>query len=332
MISRTSVTAQVLSLLSSLGVIGPESELPSSAQKWNKLIAHLQPDTQRQRESGKPPYLPYKTASDFENLAQDWLNIGRCKMPGYDAIPHLVAIMGLHLIIYFLRRAKLVLEQPEQPSFILEVLAPKKTVIRDLASDSFLHNNNLSQSAVVELIDRTSALPEWQACKLSEDPMMAAAQVLRSLFAWPPEDGDQMENASSPEVLLDRLRDAATTRHKKHLFKFHGNWAREIGLSSSRGSRRTRYVPTDALLKTIVFATVPSRMEFQQFLVALHEKYGFVIGDKQATDIIDKGDADREAFGDNASRLEERLASIGLLKRLSDACAYVQNPYSLEQN
>lgn len=40
----------------------------------------------------------------------------------------------------------------------------------------------------------------------------------------------------------------------------------------------------------------------------------------------------QEAFGQNAVRLEERLARLGLLKRLSDACAYVQNPYALEQN
>lgn len=332
MIARTSKSADVLALLSSIGVIRTAGAAPSDAQKWNKLIAHLQPSSQRQRDSGKPPYLPYKNAIDFENLANDWLNISRCNMPGYDAIPHLVAIMGLHLIIYFLRRARIVLGQDEQPAFILEILAPKKTVIRDLASDSFLQNNNLSQTAVVEFIDRTTSSPDWQACRQSDDPIMAAAQVLRREFAWPDEDGDEMRNATSPDVLLERLRDAATSRHKKHLFKFHGNWSREIGLSSSRGSRRTRYVPTDALLKSLVFATVPSRMEFQQFLTVLHQKYGFVIGDKQAAELIEKGDADREAFGANATRLEERLASIGLLKRLSDACAYVQNPYLVESN
>lgn len=337
MICRTSQSAEILSLMSALGVVGADTDLPPSAQKWNKLIAHLQPDGQKHRDSGHPPYLPYKSAVDFDNLAQDWLNIGNCKMPGYDAIPHLVSVMGLHLIIYFLRRARIELVQPEQPMFIVEILAPKKTVIRDLASDSFLHNNNLSQTAVTGYIDRTDSLPEWQACPQSEDPMMAAAQVLRQLFAWPPEQrGDkpvkELENASTPDILLQRLREAAVSRHKKHPFKFHANWAKEIGLSSTRGSRRNRYVPTDALLKTLVFSTVPTRMEFQQFLATLHRKYGLVIGDKQAVDIIEQGDADREDFSKNAARLEERLASIGLLKRLSDACAYVQNPYSPEQH
>jgi hypothetical protein len=43
--------------------------------------------------------------------------------------------------------------------------------------------------------------------------------------------------------------------------------------------------------------------------------------------LIAKGDADQEDFSDNARRLEERLASLGLLKRLSDSCAYVENPF-----
>jgi hypothetical protein len=73
-------------------------------------------------------------------------------------------------------------------------------------------------------------------------------------------------------------------------------------------------------------------MEFQDFLQKLYEKYGFVIGDKQAEDIISSGNADREDFAANAERLERRLASIGLLKRLSDACAYVRNPFAVEVN
>ena len=72
-------------------------------------------------------------------------------------------------------------------------------------------------------------------------------------------------------------------------------------------------------------------MEFQEFLDTLYQKYGFIIGEKQAIDIIQRKEADLEAFSDNAERLEQRLASLGLLKRLSDACAYVLNPYTVEK-
>jgi hypothetical protein len=43
--------------------------------------------------------------------------------------------------------------------------------------------------------------------------------------------------------------------------------------------------------------------------------------------MIQKGAADLEDFSDNARRLEERLESLGLLNRLSDSCAYVENPF-----
>ena len=102
-------------------------------------------------------------------------------------------------------------------------------------------------------------------------------------------------------------------------------------MASKRGTRNVRYAPTDLLLKTLVFANVPTRMEFQAFLELLHEKYSFVIGHRQARDYIGFGSSDQRAFEENAKRLEMRLSSLGMLKRLSDACAYVQNPLGASQ-
>ena len=88
-----------------------------------------------------------------------------------------------------------------------------------------------------------------------------------------------------------------------------------------------RYAPTDRLLKSLVLCCVNDRLEFNDFLALLHERYGMVVGDHQARSLINSGQADQEDFSDNATRLEERLASLGLLKRLSDSCAYVENPF-----
>jgi hypothetical protein len=84
------------------------------------------------------------------------------------------------------------------------------------------------------------------------------------------------------------------------------------------------------LLKTVVFATVSDRMEFQEFLQELYIKYGFIIGAKQALTHFDAKKAEQDDFTMNEKRLEDRFASLGLLKRLSDACAYVENPFSQE--
>ena len=326
MLCRSGRGAEILDYLQKMGIIASEYASNYRGSKWNQLVIALQPDRDRleKRPSGSPPYLPYASLPEYVSLADDWLSILRCKLPDYDALPHLVTITGLHLVVYLLNRAKAVLQDNQKPRFVLEIVAPKKTNIRDLAANEYETNNNLPKQAIEYYILSTAELPEWQQCLESLSSLDDARDLLEKHFVW------QDKSANSPDELLDKLCADAVGRHKQHLAKFHGTWSKEIGLSSRRSSRRTRYAPTDALLKTLVLACVPYRMEFQEFLARLYEKYGFIIGEKQAQSFIDSGDADREDFTANAIRLERRLASIGLLKRLSDACAYVQNPFASE--
>ncbi|VXD25928.1 hypothetical protein [Planktothrix paucivesiculata] len=325
MLCRSGKGSELKTALLKLGIVR-EAENPDQTSKWNRIIKLLQPEFEltHTREGGNPPYLPYKKLTEYKDFADDWLRILNYNLPDYDAIPYLVTLTGLHLIIYLLSRAKAVLENEESPQFILEIIAPKKTVIRDLASTSFLENNNFSHQAVQHYIRSITKTTEWDDCKTSPNFLEDTKTLLKEKFAW---DGD---TANSPDEMLDELCEQAISRHKKHIAKCHSSWAKEIGLVSSRGSRRLRYAPSDSLLKTVVLSTVEHRLEFQQFLAKLSEKYGFIIGDRQATKFIEAGEADQEAFKSNAERLEARLASLGLLKRLSDACAYVQNPFAVE--
>lgn len=126
---------------------------------------------------------------------------------------------------------------------------------------------------------------------------------------------------------MTALRQAAIKRHHQHVANIHRNYGREIGLVSKRGTVKLRYAPTDSLLKTLLFANVEKRLELHQFLDILHRRYGFVFGEREAEQVLEKSSFDKKAFQANASRLEQRLGSLGLLKRLSDGCAYVINPY-----
>jgi hypothetical protein len=308
----------------------------NSKAKWNRLVATLQPteDTDTSKRSGC--YLPIQQLPEYTNLADDWLNILKCKMPGYDALPHLTTLAGLHLIIYFLNRSRLVLDLANPCGFVLEIVSPKKTIIRTISTESFDTNDGFSRQAIEAHIRQVLATEEWQNAKQSDDPLSASIFLLRYRFAWPPtkdrDSDEEIAGVGSPELMIDKLCAKALVRHKQHIDKFHSSWGRQIGFSSRRGTNRTRYAPTDSFLKTLVLTTVNVRMEFQEFLNELHQKYGFVIGDRQAKEIIASGSADKKAFVENANRLEQRLASIGLLKRLSDACAYVENPFSQGMN
>lgn len=292
---------------------------------YDGMVRALQGEAQFAKVERGGAFLPCSTHPVFDRLAEDWLAILSLPIPAYDAIPHLVAITGLNLILYQLDRGSEVLGQP-RATMVCEIVSPKKSVVRDLSADSYHANNALPQQAMERFIRATAETPEWAAAAASEDAAYELGALLQRNFDWPDPD-DEDEGAIPADQLIEKLVEKSAVRHKQHVGKVHMTWARAIGLSSRRSSRRVRYAPTDRLLKTLVVSCVPKRMEFKDFLATLADRYGLIIGDHQAKAFIESGDADQEDFSDNARRLEERLASLGLLKRLSDSCAYVENPF-----
>jgi hypothetical protein len=293
---------------------------------YNQLVAALQGESQEARNDRAGAYLPLKSHPLFDQMAEDWIALLKRPIPLYDALPHLVAVTGMNLVLYQLRRASEVLGGGEI-SLVCEIVSPKKSVVRELSANSYQHNSALPQQAVEEHVKAIAATNAWQSALKSEDPSYAAAELLKKAFDWPDPEEDE-EASGIPGDLLQRLLDKALVRHRQHNGKIHGSWSRAIGLSSRRSSRRIRYAPTDKLLKSLVITCVGKRQEFREFLAMLHARYGLVIGEQQAVDLIGAGRADQIDFSNNARRLEARLASLGLLRRLSDSCAYVENPFA----
>lgn len=293
---------------------------------YDSLVRALQHEPQLAANERAGSYVPCTSHVTFDRLCEDWIAVLDLHIPAYDAVPHLVTMTGLHLVLYQLQRAAEAAARTDPITLVCEIVSPKRSVVRDLSADSFQVNTALPQQAVERYIRAVADTPEWHTALNSEDPGASAAEVLAHQFDWPDlQDPDERKGA--PSDLLDELVRRALVRHKQHVGKVHGTWSRLIGLSSRRSSRRTRYAPTDRFLKSLVVCCVNRRLEFKDFLARLHERYGLVIGDHQARGFIDTGAADQEDFSDNARRLEERLASLGLLKRLSDSCAYVENPF-----
>jgi hypothetical protein len=154
--------------------------------------------------------------------------------------------------------------------------------------------------------------------------------ALRDRFQWPSTESDEDHDYSqmTGEEMARLLIDKALTRHEQHFAKIHATWSRAIGLSSRRLSRRTRYAPNDRLLKTLVVTIVDERMQFDDFLHEIKRRYGLVISDAEGGHLIREGRIDREALSDNRDNLENRLMSLGLVRRLSDSCSFVDNPFA----
>lgn len=295
---------------------------------FSRLISVLQGDHQLCDADKKGAYLPFAEREEYSRLGRDWSALFDRALPGYDVMPHLVTMSGLNLLLYFLQRAQETVRESARPLLVLEIVSARRTAVRDLSADSYTHNNELPHRAVTAHIAEVEGSTEWDAAIKSPDAMLRTKQLFQDRFLWTPDQEGDDASARTPAELLVALQKAALIRHRQHTAKIHRTWGRAIGLASRRLSRRTRYAPTDALLKTLVICCVPNRMEFNEFVQLLFDRYGFVIGDRQAGAVPLTAGADREIFADNLERLEERLAGLGLVRRLSDQCAYIENPFA----
>jgi hypothetical protein len=294
---------------------------------WNAIAKTLQSNTDEQIGAARAnAFLPYAQHPCFDNLAEDWIAILRLNIPGFDIFPHLVNLIGLHIIKYQLMISRENLDLSSSLSLICEMVAPKKTIVRDLSCDLYQENNLLPAQAVEKFISNIEYSDEWQRSLTENGSYEKCRNILLEKASW----GEDYDGPPDPQILITTLRNAAMKRHRQHVANIHRNYGREIGLVSKRGTVKLRYAPTDTLLKTLLFANVEKRIELHLFLDKLFRRYGLVFGDKEAEKVLSKGDFDKKAFQANSRRLEQRLGSLGLLRRLSDGCAYVINPYFSE--
>ena len=317
MLCRSSSASQLRPFLKSI---------VTNQNPWNALVGQLQttesPDTSQRRSC----YLPYQKHIAFDALGEDVLHLFELKLPRFDDYPHLTLLIAMHVMLYQLTVAA-ELTRGERPLLICEIVAPKKSLVRELSINSFQSNSQRSASAVAALIDCIANSDEWIAAKSATDAYPQCKDILIREIAWP-RDADDYTGAHDPELMIRNLKQLALARHRQHAGNVHRSYGRSIGLISKRGTNKLRYAPNDALLKALILANVRERMEFKLFLRRLFDRYGIVIGEREARVVMQDSDFDSKAFESNASRLEQRLSSLGMLRRLSDACAYVLNPYA----
>jgi hypothetical protein len=295
---------------------------------WNRIAKALQPqeDELSGAELGKS-FLPYPKHPTYDALANDWVTLLSLGMPGYDALPYIVNLAAFHLVQYQLRVARDVAGITAPFRIVCEVVAPKKTLVREISCDLYQQNNLLTHQAITAYIDAIEKSGEWQFARTQPGAFVRCKNILMKTVLWPMSEGDY-EGANNPGDLINELRAAAKKRHQQHVANVHRNYGRDIGLVSKRGTVKLRYAPNDDLLKALLYANVNKRMELNQFLSLLWDRYALIFGDREAEQILAKDEFDKKSFQANARRLEQRLASLGLLKRLSDGCAYVLNPYA----
>jgi hypothetical protein len=325
-------------LMLSRAARGPElgaqlsQRLFNRAAPMNRLVRALQGEPQLASNSRDAGYLPHASNPRFDQLCEDWLAILAKDMPIYDALEHLITTAGLNLLLYFLEQAKVQAGDAESVEIVCEIVSKERTKVRALSGDSYQINQGLSIKAVRASVEQARLLPEWEAASKSDYPDAERASIMRELFQWPSSDSDDEADYTrmSGDKLIETLVGMALSRHEQHVGKIHASWARAIGLSSRRLARRTRYAPNDRLIKSLVVAIVDDRMQFDEFLAEARRRYGIVIGDAEGSRLVTDKKVDQEVLSENRANLEARLVGLGLVRRLSDSCSFVENPFGFK--
>ncbi len=294
----------------------------------NRLVKALQGPPQRADDARQSGYLPEVSNARFDLICEDWLSVLSRDMPIYDALEHLITISGLNMLLYFLERAKRISGDDEPVEIVCEIVSKERTKVRALSGDSYQYNQGLPAKAVRAHVESIRQEDAWVGATSSDFPDAERVKLMRERFQWPAVDGDDEEGSgNSPDQLVNTLVTSALARHEQHVGKIHAAWSRAIGLSSRRLSRRTRYAPNDRLLKSIVVTIVDDSMQFDEFLAKAKQRYGLVIGDAEGGRLINAKQVDQEELSENRDNLEARLVGLGLVRRLSDSCSFVENPF-----
>ena len=327
-------SGELLYLMLSRSNRGPEladtisAKLVREDDSWNRVVCALLPEGFRVDSnlvSSKIGYLPFERRPEYDALAETWTKLLGLDLPGESLLDPLMRLSALHMLIYMLRRANEEVGDSSDPKFVLEIASPRRTTLFELSAENFGANRMLSTRAVRAYVESAKQEEGWKNALNARSPAEATREYLTKRYDWDPADGAP---SGDPETIFGALRGYAEKRHQQHVAKVHMEWARRIGLAVSRRGAGTWYSPDDSLLKALVICVVADRREeYHRFLSKLYDRFQLVIGATEAERAFGTLPTDQKAFMQNSQRLEQRLRTLGLLRRLSDDCAYVENPF-----
>ncbi len=306
------------------------AKLLNSNERWNFLARELMPED----ENGdyiktSVGYLPYEERQEYEDIAEDWLKLLNLRIPGASILDPLMRVTALNILLYIMRRSFEEIGEETEPCLVLEIAAPRKTALFELSNENYSQNRTLTRRALQTHINSIKKTDDWLKACNERSPSQAALQLLEKQFKW------ERKNISGknrgPDHILEELLSAAQKRHKAHVANVLPDWSRRIALSVSRRRMGTWYSPDDALLKALVMTIVEDREEYNRFLSKLYDRYRIVVGVAEAEKAFGSLPTDERVLAENATRLEQRLRTLGLLHRLSDDCAYVVNNFGGSQ-
>lgn len=302
-----------------------KQRLLSPRSRWNRLAEHLMPPEQENPVAfDNIGYLPLPTHVIYETLGQDWVSLlSLTSLPDDHLSEPLMRLSALAVVRYIAERAAEVLGQ-DRPLMPIDTMGPNTAGLRKLSRDAFARHRDMTRKAIERVAEDFIASPAWENACRQPNPTKAALDLVKAHFGYEPKEPSSRTLGTLPQAIKEEALDS----HNEHLGLVMGFYAEHIGLAARRGSSRW-YVLSDSMLEAVVLGNVADPMEYETFLETLHKRYGFVIGTEIAGRFYTN--VNYEQVKANQRHLEDRLRMLGLLKRLSDDCAFVVNPFWTEE-
>ncbi|GKT08378.1 hypothetical protein [Desulforhabdus sp. TSK] len=335
MLSRSSVAAELRSGFTKL--------LEASKEK-NKLLEKLLPDDERNNPDiakagagNMPAFLPYLSHPAYDRFAEDVLALLALDLPDQDCFQFLIPLFSFHLVLFYLETARACTGKEGLGAIVCEIVAPRPDQVRQASLESFAGNDSEGIVAVEELLTeffgREEIIQITEASISPIDKVKEMAQLFNKAptkswrFCWNIDEHSTPGNC--PEEFFREFLNDAKLEFKNKSGEIHRGLGKECGLVSRRGTRSLRYAPTDDFLRMLVVTRVRGRVELSEFLVELFARYRLVIGHKEAlrSPEIQDSHKSENPFRKNTDRLIRRMESMGLARRMSDGCTYVENPF-----
>lgn len=314
------------------------------SKEKNRLLERLlpenalqNPDIAKASTGNIPCYLPYINHPAYNRLAEDVLSLLELDLPDQDCFEFLIPLFSFHLVLYYLETSRACTAKKGLGSIVCEIVAPRLDQVRQASLASYADNDSEGVIAVETMLanffDREEIKDILDAQMSPIDQVVDIAKLFTRVptknwrFCWNLDKSEDI-TANTPQEFFRGFLNDAKLEHKKKTGEIHRGLGKECGLVSSRGTRGLRYAPTDDFLRMLIVIRVKKRVELSKFLSDVYNRYHLVIGHKEAqlsTEIQDSHKAENP-FRKNVDRLTRRLENMGLARRMSDGCTYVENP------
>ncbi|MED2971800.1 hypothetical protein P4361_05860 [Fictibacillus sp. B-59209] len=301
-----------------------------------------EPAPLKYHETREYPQLPVKDHPLFPKFAEELNNLLNLNIDIYEMFKLLTSLVCFQLLRYMQEQV----EQTGKSIFFIDCMDGQLKQIQQLSSESFIRNesnvkekfeNEFSSLFNKNLNNTEGSLSYW---KENTDEFLkvfglSSLQKARKNRVIKTLENCKDENDISTK-LFSVVKEVVGDQLKKHQLSIVRGIVRDGGIGGYRAGSKYRYYMSDDFLKTVVFSNISPKqeLEYSGFLDMLYEKYGFVIGEKQAkaSGIYENSRLNISYFQKNENSLREKLRQNGLLIEFSDATAMIHNPFESIEN